>query len=158
MSDEKILEAKNYLSVPQIQRCHCQIHILWMEHRFVNFELLLFHFTHTFQRKTRTDILQRDLLDLSFCWYEILGTRYPVVFNFGDETGRYLDKTSGLVEYWDPVRLCFWASQVWCDKVSHAVVRFASKTMTPCRVHWNGFLIAKIDPWCISFPNMHDML
>ena len=102
MSDEKFLEAENFLSVPRIQRCHRHIHLLWMEHRFVNFELLLFHFTHTFQRKTRNDILQRDLLDLSFCWYEILGTRYPVISTLG--MGQ---KSSGWVEYWDPVRLSF---------------------------------------------------
>ena len=37
-------------------------------------------------------------------------------------------------------------------------VRFASKNLTPRRMHLNDFLIAKINRWCISFPNMYNML
>ena len=111
MSDEKFLEAENFLSVPRIQRCHRHIHLLWMEHRFVNFELLLFHFTHTFQRKTRNDILQRDLLDLSFCWYEILGTRYPVISTLGMGQKKF-----GLGRILESCQALFWTSQVWYEQ------------------------------------------
>ena len=111
MSDEKFLEAENFLSVPRIQRCHRHIHLLWMEHRFVNFELLLFHFTHTFQRKTRNDILQRDLLDLSFCWYEILGTRYPVISTLGMGQKKF-----GLGRILGSCQALFWTSQVWYEQ------------------------------------------
>ena len=31
---------------------------------------------------------------------------------------------------------------------------FASKNLTPCRMHWNAFLIAQIIAKCHSFPNM----
>ena len=47
------------------------------------------------------------------------------------------------------------------DKVSDIVeswVWFTNKTLTPRRMHYNGFLIAEIDRWCINFPNMYDML
>ena len=37
-------------------------------------------------------------------------------------------------------------------------VWFASKILTPCRMHWNAFLIAKIIAKCHSFPNMYGML
>ena len=37
-------------------------------------------------------------------------------------------------------------------------VYFASKNLTPCRMHWNAFLIAQIIAKCHSFPNMYDML
>ena len=33
-------------------------------------------------------------------------------------------------------------------------VFFASKILTPCRMHWNAFLIAQIIAKCHSFPNM----
>ena len=33
-------------------------------------------------------------------------------------------------------------------------VYFASKILTPCRMHWNAFLIAQIIAKCHSFPNM----
>ena len=33
-------------------------------------------------------------------------------------------------------------------------VYFASKILTPCRIHWNAFLIAQIIAKCHSFPNM----
>ena len=41
-----------------------------------------------------------------------------------------------------------WESRVW----------FASKNLTPCRMHWNAFLIAQIIAKCHSFPNMYGML
>ena len=37
-------------------------------------------------------------------------------------------------------------------------VWFASKNLTPCRMHLNDFLIAQIIAKCHSFPNMYDML
>ena len=37
-------------------------------------------------------------------------------------------------------------------------VWFASKNLTPCRMHWNAVLIAQIIAKCHSFPNMYDML
>ena len=37
-------------------------------------------------------------------------------------------------------------------------VYFASKILTPCRMHWNAFLIAQIKAKCHSFPNMCGML
>ena len=37
-------------------------------------------------------------------------------------------------------------------------VWFASKNLTPCRMHWNAFLIAQIIAKCHSFPNMYGML
>ena len=37
-------------------------------------------------------------------------------------------------------------------------VWFASKILTPCRMHWNAFLIAQIKAKCHSFPNMCGML
>ena len=37
-------------------------------------------------------------------------------------------------------------------------VWFASKILTPCRTHWNAFLIAQIIAKCHSFPNMYGML
>ena len=37
-------------------------------------------------------------------------------------------------------------------------VWFASKILTPCRMHWNAFLIAQIIAKCHSFPNMYGML
>ena len=38
--------------------------------------------------------------------------------------------------------------------VGESWVCFASKTLTPCRMHWNAFLIAQIIAKCHSFPNM----
>ena len=35
---------------------------------------------------------------------------------------------------------------------------FASKSLTPCRMHWNAILIAQIIAKCHSFPSMYDML
>ena len=43
---------------------------------------------------------------------------------------------------------CWGKSKVW----------FASKNLTPCRMHWNAFLIAQIIAKCHSFPNMYGML
>ena len=37
-------------------------------------------------------------------------------------------------------------------------VYFASKILTPCRMHWNAFLIAQIIAKCHSFPNMYGMV
>ena len=37
-------------------------------------------------------------------------------------------------------------------------VYFASKILTPCRMHWNAFLIAQIIAKYHSFPNMYGML
>ena len=37
-------------------------------------------------------------------------------------------------------------------------VWFASKILSPCRMHWNAFLIAQIIAKCHSFPNMYGML
>ena len=42
--------------------------------------------------------------------------------------------------------------------VPESRVWFASKKLTPCRMHWNDFLICKIVAECQSFPNMYDML
>ena len=42
--------------------------------------------------------------------------------------------------------------------VGESWVWFASKNLTPCRMHWNAFLIAQIIAKCHSFPNMYDML
>ena len=42
--------------------------------------------------------------------------------------------------------------------VGESRVRFASKNLTPCRMHWNAFLIAQIIAKCYSFPNMYGML
>ena len=47
------------------------------------------------------------------------------------------------------------------DKVSDVAeswVQFASKTLMPRMMHKNGFQIAQTGRWCISFPNMYDML
>ena len=35
---------------------------------------------------------------------------------------------------------------------------FASKNLTPCIMHLNGFVIGQIIAKCHSFPNMYDML
>ena len=42
--------------------------------------------------------------------------------------------------------------------VGESQVWFASKNLTPCRMHWNVFLIAQIIAKCPSFPNMYGML
>ena len=42
--------------------------------------------------------------------------------------------------------------------VGESRVWFASKNLTPCRMHLNDFLIAQIIAKCHSFPNMYDML
>ena len=42
--------------------------------------------------------------------------------------------------------------------VGESRVWFASKNLTPCRIHWNAFLIAQIIAKCHSFPNMYGML
>ena len=42
--------------------------------------------------------------------------------------------------------------------VPESRVWFASKNLTPCRMHLNDFLIAQIIAKCHSFPNMYDML
>ena len=42
--------------------------------------------------------------------------------------------------------------------VPESRVWFASKNLTPCRMHWNDFLIGQIIAECHSFPNMYDML
>ena len=42
--------------------------------------------------------------------------------------------------------------------VGESRVWFASKNLTPCRMHWNAFLIAQIIAKCYSFPNMYGML
>ena len=42
--------------------------------------------------------------------------------------------------------------------VGEGRVWFASKNLTPCRMHWNAFLIAQIIAKCHSFPNMYGML
>ena len=42
--------------------------------------------------------------------------------------------------------------------VGESRVWFASKILTPCRMHWNAFLIAQIIAKCHSFPNMYGML
>ena len=53
----------------------------------------------------------------------------------------------------------------WCkcgyesfSDVGEIRVWFASKILTPCRMHWNAFLIAQIIAKCHSFPNMYGML
>ena len=42
--------------------------------------------------------------------------------------------------------------------VEESRVCFASKNLTPCRMHWNAFLIAQIIAKCHSFPSMYGML
>ena len=42
--------------------------------------------------------------------------------------------------------------------VPESRVCFASKNLTPCRMHWNAFLLAQIIAKCHSFPNRYDML
>ena len=42
--------------------------------------------------------------------------------------------------------------------VPESRVWFASKDLTPCRMHWNDFLIGQIIAECHNFPNMYDML
>ena len=42
--------------------------------------------------------------------------------------------------------------------VGESRVWFASKNLTPCRMHLNDFLIAQIIANCHSFPNMYGML
>ena len=42
--------------------------------------------------------------------------------------------------------------------VGESRVWFAGKNLTPCRMHWNAFLIAQIIAKCHSFPNMCGML
>ena len=42
--------------------------------------------------------------------------------------------------------------------VGESRVWFASKYLTPCRMHWNALLIAQIIAKCHSFPNMYDIL
>ena len=42
--------------------------------------------------------------------------------------------------------------------VGESRVCFASKNLTPCRMHWNDFPIAQIKAECHTFPNMYDML
>ena len=42
--------------------------------------------------------------------------------------------------------------------VPESRVCFASENLTPCRMHWNDFLIAQIIAKCHSFPNMYDIL
>ena len=63
--------------------------------------LNLIGFVHTFQ-------LYFPLLAVFYCCEnEILITRYPVIFNFGDRTGQLFEKKSlGGVGYRDPVRAC----------------------------------------------------
>ena len=53
------------------------------------------------------------------------------------------------------------AERLWYESLSdvgESRVWFASKNLTPCRMHWNAFLIAQIIAKCHSFPNMYDML
>ena len=58
------------------------------------------------------------------------------------------------------------APEIWCQfqgyeslsDVGEIWVWFASKILTPCRMHWNAFLIAQIIAKCHSFPNMYGML
>ena len=42
--------------------------------------------------------------------------------------------------------------------VPESKVWFASKNLTPSRMHYNDFLICQIIAKCHSFPNMYDML
>ena len=42
--------------------------------------------------------------------------------------------------------------------VTESRVWFASKNLTPCRMHYNGLLIGQIIAKCHSFPNVYDML
>ena len=56
-----------------------------------------------------------------------------------------------------------WYGYVWkrydsLSDVGESRVWFASKNLTPCRTHWNDFLIAQIIAKCHSFPNLYDML
>ena len=58
-------------------------------------------------------------------------------------------------------RSCRFSAEVVYDSfsdVGESRVWFASKNLTPCRMHWNDFLIAQIIAKCHSFPNLYDML
>ena len=60
---------------------------------------------------------------------------------------------------WKTVRLQQRASKYESlSDVGERRVWFASKKLTPCRMHWNAFLIAQIIAKCHSFPNKYDML
>ena len=54
------------------------------------------------------------------------------------------------------VQCLFWYE--FFSDVGEIRVWFASKILTPCRLHWNAFLIAQIIAKCHSFPNMYGML
>ena len=44
------------------------------------------------------------------------------------------------------------------DSLSDVPESRVEKNLTPCRMHWNAFLIGQIIAKCHSFPNMYDML
>ena len=55
----------------------------------------------------------------------------------------------------------YWCSYVIYESfsdVGESRVWFASKNLTPCRMHWNAFLIAQMIAKCHTFPNMYGML
>ena len=64
--------------------------------------------------------------------------------------------------FFDKTRFCAFVPWKWicksaCDSfsdVGEIRVYFAGKILTPCRMHWNAFLIAQIIAKCHSFPNM----
>ena len=58
--------------------------------------------------------------------------------------------------YWQARQLDGWYDSL--SDVPESRVWFASKNLTPCRMHWNDFLIGQIIAECHSFPNMYDML
>ena len=51
-----------------------------------------------------------------------------------------------------------WEGYDSLSDVGEIRVWFASKILTPCRMHWNAFMIAQIIAKCHSFPNMYGML
>ena len=64
----------------------------------------------------------------------------------------------------NPINYCA-LQECMCLNMTHSIsdvpesrVWFASKNMTPCRMHLNDFLIGQIIAECHKFPNMYDML
>ena len=56
------------------------------------------------------------------------------------------------------VIITFWSLYDKVSGVVESLMQFASKTLTPRKMHLNGFQTAQMIAECHSFPNMYDML
>ena len=93
---------------------------------------------------------------LSFIFYDYNLSQLTTIDNSSLLT--QLDTQFLLVHNWIIDK---WAQPITYDSLSdvgESWVWFASKNLTPCRMHLNDFLIAQIIAKCHSFPNMYDML